>query len=268
MAKFTEFTYSVDHGWSSSRRILRPTSGVGNNTPEIKYFDTCISQFAIPLVDTGGGNAWDQSECDPEPLNTIYCPTIGDSRSQRIGRQTYVDYIHIRGWIEDKVPLVTTNHNWGYPQPTLIRFILYLDTQTNGDRKQGSDILSAVSSPDRIHVLDHQNANQMKHILILKDQFFQSSNFGSFNNIDLYVSSSTISHYFENIFEFDPPLLVNHIGNNGTVDDLLDNSFHCLVGFYQTIFVNDPSPEGPLSYNTQENLPLLSYRCRVAFHDQ
>ena len=268
MAKFTEFTYSMDHGWTSSHRNLRPTSGVSNNSPEIKYFDTCVSNLSIPVVDDGGGNAWDHSECDPSTLNTLYCPTLGDSRSQRIGRQTYVDYIHIRGWIEDQVPLVTTIDNWSYPQPTIIRFLLYLDTQTNGDRKQGSDILSSVSSPDKWHILDHQNANYMKHIIILKDQSFQSSNSGAYNSLDLYIASSTISHYFENIIEFDPPLLVNHIANTGTVDDIQDNSFHCLVGFNQTVFIDNTGPIGPLTYDTQVNLPLLSYRCRVAFHDK
>ena len=268
MAKFTEFTYSMDHGWTSSHRKLLPTSGVSYNSPEIKYFDTCVSEFVIPLVNDGGGNAWDQSECDPSILNTLYAPTLGNSRSQRIGRQTYVDYIHIRGFIEDIIPLQTTADNWGPTQPTIIRFILYLDTQSNGDRKQGSDIISSVASPDRYHILDHQNANQMKHIILLKDQTFQSRNYHVYQMIDLYVGSSTFSHYFENIIEFNPPLLVNHISDTGTVDDIQDNSFHCLCSYYQTQLVNDPRPPGPLTYETIPNYPQLSYRCRVAFHDQ
>jgi len=268
MAKFTEFTYSVDHGWSSSHRKLCTTGGVSNNSSEIKYFDTCVSEFVIPLVDSGGGNAWDQSECDPITLNTLYAPQLGNSRSQRIGRQTYVDYIHIRGFIEDIVPLVTTYDNWSYPQPSIVRFVLYLDTQTNGDRKQGSDILSSVSSPDRYHIFDHQNANQMKHIIILKDQIFQSRNYHSYQELDLYVGGSTFSHYFENIIEFNPPLLVNHISDTGTVDDLQDMSFHCLCSYYQTQLVDDIRPEGPLVYSTIPSYPQLSYRSRVAFHDQ
>jgi len=266
MAKFTEFTYSVDHGWSSSHRKLRTTGGVSNNSPEIKYFDTCVSEFVIPLVDSGGGNAWDQSECDPVTLNCLYCPTLGTNRSQRIGRQTFVDCVHIRGWIEDIIESQITGDNWNYAQPIVIRLIIYLDTQTNGDRKQGSDIMSTVASPDKYHILDHQNANQMKHIIILKDQSFVSNLNGFYNYLDLQSISSKKGHYFENVFEFKPPLLVNHIADTGTVDDILDNTFHVLASFYQSYLVNAPGPGG-LTYDSLPGIPRLSYRCRVSFHD-
>jgi len=208
-------------GYNRNRYRFTPRS-LGNPlaVTERKYFDTDrAANVAVLSTD------WSGTLANPTSLNTLFCPSLGTAVYQRIGRQVNVARLAIRG----NVGLSSFYASGLSPKPGyLVRVLVFIDQQTNGVIASAPQVINSASTTDPVDMF--QNYDTFGRFKVLKDVTFK------FYYPSVFVDSTStnfngMTQTFHWEFKFNPPLRIRFNGNNnGTVADIIDNSFNIMAG--------------------------------------
>lgn len=211
---------------------------------EMKYFDSERSAASIDAVTTTWGA---NTIRDPTTLNTLCCPQVGAAVNQRIGREIKVHKIKIQGYVN--VPSQSAQNNGD--NSSAVRFILVQDMQTNATQMTSAQLLTDQAGADTtIHAF--QNINNFGRFRVLKDKKITISDMtltGSPTTGDVVQSGFKRNFKINHVFKDPVPVRFNGT-NGGTIADIIDNSFHFIIGTDQVALA-----------------PTVSYVCRVCYKE-
>jgi len=213
---------------------------------EKKYID---NEFALQLGETLAG-----SEKDPASgaLNAI---AQGDGPSDRDGRQVTLKSVHIRGQI--KVPSLAFDPSAPGAQGTgfSVKFVLLLDTQTNGAQFNAEDVFVDPTDVD-LDAFTFRNLQYQKRFRVLKDLMIpvppatmSPAAYTSENNTPTTENNGDITAIvaagrsvpFEVNHEFKGTgrneLQTIYTGNAANVSTISDNSLHVMALVSETLGV-------------------------------
>jgi len=238
--------------YSPRRRSEAPRPRVPAS--EMKYFDAEATLLAIPVLTT----TWVATTmADPETtinlgdpaIATPLClcaPKVSASLNGRIGRSILIHKVKVRGHI-----VVNTQAAQAATDPSsYIRLMLVQDTQTNAAQMTGAQLMNDGSAADAT-INSFQNPNNFGRFRVLKDKTIVIGNPGGFNDGAATGATNGLVRPFKMVVNFKTPVKVQfNATNGGTVADIVDNSFHIVVGA-----------------NTISLAPTLSYYSRVAYKE-
>lgn len=223
-------------------------------TGEVKYFDCEFAAGAVSAVTT----TWVAGTL-VDPLTTInlgaaavanplclFCPTVGAGLNQRIGRMVKCLKVKIRGHISCAPQAAQAAAD----APSMIRFILVLDKQSNAGAMT-SAMLMRDASAAAVTISSYQNPDNFGRFRVLKDKRFAITNLnlaGSPTANDV-VQAGTI-HAFKISCNLKGLEVHFNAANGGTVADIIDHSLHFIV-----------------ATNNAAYAPNLAYYSRVSFKE-
>lgn len=200
----------------------------------MKYFDCDRTATAITVVTTTwpAGTIMDPgttinlgSAAVATPL-CLFAPTVGAALNQRIGRQVKVFGLKVRGTIA--VPQQSAQS--AADAAGKIRLIVVQDMQTNAAQMTSAQLMQDATAADTT-IDTHQNPNNFGRFRVLKDKMFiiGDTNMGGESAAALVTQGQKRTFKFN--IKFRNPILVHfNATNGGTVADIIDNSFHVIVG--------------------------------------
>lgn len=206
--------------YSGARRSFVPRSlGSPLALSERKYFDADRTSTAI----TSSAADWTGQEYDPATLNTLFCPVQGTAFNERVGRKVYVKSLRIKGTFS----IAAQANQTAGDNANVLRWLCYIDRQTNGTQAQGEDVLSSGAGSNAVDMF--QNAANFGRFRILTDRKIIMENQAiSFDGTN--IEQQGISKPFFYAKTFNPPMVVHfNATNGGTVADIVDNSFHIIA---------------------------------------
>lgn len=203
-------------------QYVRPGYGLVGRTPggavlgEMKYFDTAVSNQIVPALAT-----WVGTTLDPATFNTLCVPVVGAAFNQRIGKEINIVKIKIRG----SFTLQPRNGTTNLDAPTVIRYGVFQDMQTNATQAGGQLVMTPTSTVIQAP-FTFQNIDNFGRFKVLKDKVgvLQDPNIvGDATNHD---SNGKVIPFKMNI-KFKKPIQVRfNQTNGGTIADIIDNSLH------------------------------------------
>lgn len=222
---------------------------------EMKYFDCELAASALAACTTDwvAGTMQDPattinlgSAAVATPL-CLFAPTVGAALNQRIGRKVKVMKIKAICTISIGAQAAQSTGDTG----TNIRMMLVMDQQTNAAQMTGVQLMNSAST-GATTVNSFQNPNNFGRFRVLKEKRFAMSNpniTGSPTTGD--VISDGLKRVFKMNVNFKVPVEVHfNATNGGTVADIVDNSFHIVIGCDSTALA-----------------PALSYYTRVCYKE-
>lgn len=241
--------------YKAAGRVSRPQLvRVLAQAGETKYFDCELSNSSISAVTTSWGTG---TRKDPgttidigaaavaTPL-TLCAPTVGSALNQRIGRKIHIRKIKIRGQIQ--VPAQSAQA--AADNACKVRMLLLQDKQTNAAQYTAADVLNAASSAVTT-VNSFQNPNGFGRFNVLKDKLITFGNVnmaGAPSSTDV-IQSGMIRDFKIN-YVFKKPVEVNfNATNGGTVADIVDHSFHFMVGTQDAAYAPTVTYYSRVSYS-------------------
>ena len=159
--------------------------------------------------------------------NCLFCPKVSAALNGRVGRNVKVMKIKISGHINVMPQGAQSTVDTG----TVVRMLLVIDQQTNSAQMAASQLLNdGTAASNTIHA--YQNPNNFGRFRVLKDKRVTISDLnlaGSPTGSDVIQGGKVIPFKFSH--RFAQPLLVHfNATNGGTVADIVDNSFHFVIG--------------------------------------
>lgn len=205
-------------------------------TGEMKYYDTESTSVAIAAVTT----TWVAGTMnDPQasvnlgdaavgtPL-CLFAPKVSAALNGRIGRKVKVMKIRVRGLINIPPQAAQAASDTSCE----IRLALVMDTQSNASQMTGAQLFNDTAGGANATIHSAQNPNNFGRFRVLKEKVFVMQNAsmtGSPTAADVVVSG--LVKPFKMECKFKVPVQVNfNATNGGTVADIIDNSFHIVVG--------------------------------------
>jgi len=230
-----------------SRSYVPRTPG-GQITSERKYFDTSASNRNVQ--DTSATFA--SAIVDPITVDTLFAPIQGNDISNREGRNCHVYSITVRGTIEIPAQVAQQTSDL----PPVMRIILVMDKQTNGSVMQSDQLISSTANPPGTFM--YQNTANFGRFQILKEKFilFQNYSLAYHPNSGgaTQITQGSSVKFFKLKYTFKNPIKINfNSTNGGTIADIVDNSFHFIIG----------TDTGVLSGGSPQ--PVVSYQARTSF---
>lgn len=223
---------------------------------EMKYFDTELANNAIAACTTSWGTNTRQDPSTTIDLGAaavatplcLFAPTVGSALNQRIGRKVYVKKIKLAMNISCAAQTLQSAAD----ALSHIRILLVQDMQTNAAQMTPSSLLNDASA-SQVTVLSKQNPNGFGRFRILKDKKLNIANLNMVNDTGATggIVQSSYGRTFKIQHEFLKPVEVNfNATNGGTVSDIIDNSFHVIIGASNIGFA-----------------PVVNYYCRVCYKE-
>lgn len=201
---------------------------------EMKYFDCDRSATAISACTTTwvAGTIMDPgttinlgAAAVATPL-CLFAPTVGAALNQRIGRKVKVLKIKVAGEIVVAAQAAQATGDGG----SVVRLLLVQDCQTNSAAMTGAQLLNDGTAGETT-VFSFQNPNNFGRFRVLKDKRFIMENPNSFNDAATTGAQNGLKRHFKFNVNFKQPIEVHfNATNGGTVADIVDNSFHIIVG--------------------------------------
>lgn len=184
---------------------------------ETKYLTYHTNQ-AIPFLN----GTWNASTIGDGGDQTIFAPEQGTAYNQRVGRKVMVKKISAKvkvTWPAFGAPNILNASAITY------RMILFMDKQTNGTQCTGSAIIQ--DSGDVMTAF--QNPINFGRFKMIRDIT------STINNINISLSTnidrSGYTRFFKIVYKPKRPIVVNYNQQNaGTINDVVDNSFHFFIG--------------------------------------
>lgn len=212
---------------------------------EMKYFDTERVATAIAACTT----TWVAGTIlDPVTFNTLCVPVVGAAINQRIGREIKVLKIKLRGHIiigAQSAQNVADNASH-------FRMMLVQDMQTNAAQMTSAQLMTDQAAGETT-INSFQNLNNFGRFRVLKDKIFSIGNAnlaGSPTTGDLVQSGIKRPFKMNVKFAKFPCRVRFNATNGGTVADIIDNSFHFIIGTDNTALT-----------------PNVTYTCRVCYKE-
>lgn len=210
MHNYSKFYYDIREPWNY----------ISDELYELKYFDSSIATTAISQITL----SWSVGVLNPTGLNTLFLPRLGTDIDKRIGRRVAVHSMIIRG----SVTFTASSSTTSYGSRCQVRIVFLINRHTDNAVLDGNDVLSSSNSINGINFF--QNLGSIGKYLILDDIMLDDGNLSvGILSTDTAVQASDILR-FQFVHTFETPLLVHFSADNGNVTDILDNSFHLLVG--------------------------------------
>ncbi len=225
-------------------------------TGEMKYFDTELQATTLAAVTT----TWVATTLK-DPTTTInigdaavatplclFAPLKSAALNGRIGREVKVLKIKVRGSLQ--VP--AQNLQATADASTLVRILLVQDSQTNAAAMTAAALLNDAGQATTT-ILSYQNPNNFGRFRVLKDKTTNMSDLNLANDTQatggIIQAGKNIPFKFN--VNFKKPVSVRfNATNGGTVADIIDNSFHIIMGVNQA------------AYATQG-----AYYCRITYKE-
>lgn len=197
-------------------------------TGEMKYFDTeRTAQAIISNV------SWATANQDPGTIQTLFAPGSGAAINQRIGKETKLLKIRIKGMITMNTQAAQATAD----TPTIVRVILVQDKQSNASSAAGDLVIQDGNTPANA-VFQFQSEDNFGRFRVLKDKTFRMDNPNiSYFGVANQIGQNGLSIPFKWNIKFKQPVSV-HFNAAGAADytSIVDNSFH--------IFANCTSTQG------------------------
>jgi len=213
------------------RIFVRRTPG-GMITADNHYFDAQLPTTTIAAV-TG---SWIGTEYDTTGALSLFSPVQGDDITNRQGRKVFLKKLRLRC----NISCSPQTANVTADQESLIRVIVYKDTQTNGAQAQGEDVMASGTATVALHMF--QNLANLGRFVVMYDKIHKISQ----RTIDAGLQSGAAIFFKINL---KPNCLINYnSGVTGTVTDVVDNSFHLII-----------------NTNNSSMVPQLEYKVRGVF---
>lgn len=202
---------------------------------EMKYFDCENANSNI----TACTNTWPAGTMN-DPLTTInlgsaavanplclFAPTVGAALNQRIGRKVKVLKIKVTGFILKPQEAAQNTAD----APCMIRLMLVQDCQTNAAQMTGAQLMNDASAANPT-VCSFQNPNNFGRFKVLKQKKFVVHDANMAGEVAAgNVIKEGKAFWFKMNYNFKIPCEVHfNATNGGTVADIVDNSFHIVVG--------------------------------------
>lgn len=217
------------------------------NLGEMKYFDSERASATIDAVTTTWVANTLRDPSTPAGISCLFAPTVGAAINQRIGRQVNVYKIRIQGYVN--VPGQSAAN--AADNSSCVRMLVVQDMQTNAAAMTSAQLLSDQTAAD-VTIHAYQNLSNFGRFRVLKDKKISISDMtltGSPTAADV-VQSGYKKNFKFNI-KFNNPVSVRfNATNGGTVADIIDNSFHFIIGTDQVALA-----------------PLVSYVARVCYRE-
>lgn len=218
--------YPVYRG--STRYVNRP---LGNPlaVTERKYFDTDRDTAPIAVV-TGG---WGLAYMDPTGpggflIHSFNSMEMGTSWQERIGNK--IQILSIKMNLEFGIQSGT----YIPAQPEfaqLVRFILYVDKQSNGVTTAEPNLVLASGTATVLQARAFQNGNAFGRFKVLIDKTYTMQINSVYNSNSNALMVNGANKAVSLTYNFNPPLTVHYnSGNTGTNKDIIDNSIHFAIG--------------------------------------
>lgn len=196
---------------------------------EWKYFDAGLEAKAIVA-----GTTWTGTEVDPAILNTLCVPQKGAGINERIGRRVSVKKIKLRG----DVGFIPQTLQPDTDNAIVIRIILFMDKQTNATQAKGEEVFANPTTGQATNApYSWQSLKSFGRFRVLKDKMITFSNVNATGPPATIVQAGMKRPFkFTHTFRDCQQIHFNDV-NNGTVADIVDNSFHVLCIATNTLFV-------------------------------
>jgi len=222
-----------------SKRSVARTRGPNVGRMELKVFEGArsITSLAATTAD------WTNTEYDVNvgvAALCLFAPTMGNDIVSRVGRKVFMRKLKIRG--------VFTMEGGTVDSPTEIRYVVYMDCQTNATQAQGEQVLgyggpAAIVAANAVHMfMNPANFGRFKilkdKVIVLKDTNLVAGGAGQYQVVPFKcnVNLNTIVNF--------------NAGNSGTVTDIVDNSLHLIA-----------------MANGTNGVPKIQYMSRVTYTD-
>lgn len=237
----TKYRYYQFKPYAGQRQFVPRTMGPFSVT-ESKYFDSFVNATAVPE-----STDWTGTEVDPA-AESLFTPQEGSDIDNRIGRKVSVYKLAIRGYISQAI----ASDQADILANTLIRLILFIDTQTNGVQAQGENLMASPGAATQaLTFCTFQNLQNLGRFRVLRDKVIRptievAGTDGANTNS---IQSNPV--HFKMTVKFKKPIIVRfNATNGGTVGDIIDNSFHLLAQKSGSNFTHN-----------------ISYQCRTYYKD-
>lgn len=238
-------------GASVGKPYARPV--VAKEGEEMKYFDCELQETAIAVVTT----TWVATTLR-DPTTTInlddaavatpaclFAPLKSAGLNGRIGRKAKVYKVKING-------MIRTHNSSGAVTSldgALIRMMLVQDMQTNIGAMTSAQLMRDAGGANTT-ILSFQNPNNFGRFRVLKEKRTTLQNPNISGVVGATETQGLVQH-FKMTVNFKNPVLVNfNQTNGGTVADIIDNSFHFIIGC-----------------ENNELTPSVSYYSRVCYKE-
>lgn len=244
----------VRRDYSSRRAVVSRV--VAMAAGEMKYYDSQRAGTALAATTTtwvagtllDPASSIDLGDSAVATPGCLCAPKVSASLNGRIGRKIFVHKIKIRGQIDVPVQAAQATAD----QSAKVRIVLVQDKQTNASAMTSAQLFQDSLSSGATTLNSFQNAANFGRFKILKEKYITLTNInmtGSPTGTDVIQSGMT--HSFKINYRFKKPVQVNfNATNGGTVADIVDNSFHFIVGASSIALA-----------------PTVSYYCRVAYKE-
>lgn len=194
--------------------------------PELKHHHT-FNQ-GQDLTSANSSTGWGNAQYVMGSPQTLFCPRLGTSNSERVGNRVFVHRIRIMGMIANAA---TSDINTLY-SAFIGRLVLVLDKTPNGDLPNASFIIGDVNGVPNVAFWSQQNPAFVSRFDILYDKLHYANHWNTFGSATQF-SYGPVCLPFEIDYLFDDPLVVNFyptVSTTGTVDDLSTSNLILLCG--------------------------------------
>jgi len=222
-----------------SRSVAR-TRGPNVGRVELKCFEgaRAVTSLAATTAD------WTNTEYDVNvgiAALCLFAPIQGNDIVNRIGRKVFMRKLKIRG--------VITMEGGTADSPVEVRYVVYMDTQTNATQAQGEQVLgyggpSSIVAANAVHMF--MNPANFGRFKILKDKVIV------LKDTNLAIGGAAGQYQvvpFKCNVTLNTPVEFNS-ANGGTVADIVNNSLHLIA-----------------MANSAAGVPKIQYVSRVTFTD-
>lgn len=180
---------------------------------ETKYFDVVNGGT---VIGDGGGTA----EFIMQPIVGL---TQGTNENNRIGNKVGISSIHLYGTITKQNSSVLSLGNLFAND--ILRFMLILDTQTNGVIINKDDVLDLGTGT---YMNAFRKLNRSSRFKILKDEYLTTAQAGISWDGTNYVSPFTAQHV-EWHHKFNSPLVIELSGTSGAIGEFRTNNVYFMM---------------------------------------
>lgn len=193
------------------------------------YFDAERAAYTIPNITTNWAGAEVDATTGTGPVVEKLClfaPIQGDDIANRQGRFVFVKTIRIHGVLIVPAQVAQTSAD----ASLLIRALVIHDKQTNAAQFNSEDVLASGLAILPMH--QFRNVDFLKRFTVLKDKKFKFATVAMVNDgagPPPTIAQAGQRQYFDWTFKINK-LVEYNATNGGTVADIMDNSWHFMIG--------------------------------------
>jgi len=205
----------------------------GGNHVQIKYWESWRNGIGLQTV----GSVWTVASVDPvAPVNCLFCPSPGTGDFQRVGSKVRVLGFNFRANISSPGFTDAT----GALNPRYARIVISRNRQCNGLQPNNNEILASNFNSVGMNYWQATDYLPKYDILYDKMLIFRYAT-TTWDPVGMHFDALGAMHVIDYQHIFEEPVIVhfnNSVFPQGTVDSIIDNSFHMMAGVNALISIN------------------------------